>query len=923
MPVSNRSGAKWTAAAVLGVLIAVAAILALVRERGSGARTDASTAGGTGSAGASALSGNENPLEGTTAETARSAEATPTADASLGKGVLRLAFVGDPDGAPVPDVPFLVRTERGDTKELARGTSDAKGRAEVRDLEADVILVETPRHPPYAQKIAACRLGKGETKDLVVHLDGGARVSGRVVDDLGQPVEGAELLLDSDLVFGKSTKSVIQADSVTARTGADGRFVLEHLADTPYGIWVVDGEARPERWNPAMIYVRKEACVVYAHADVKPGDAVDIGDVVLARFATIAGVVLDAEGHPVKGALVSPLVDRLLARELGPRAAASPEEELRPRRGETTTGDGGKFELRLGEPRHLIAVWTAWGQRQAFDLQKLGPGERIDDIELRLEAITMLEVELVDERGQRITGPGPSAREPGIFVFSQKSFSSTTKRAEMAFDLDDGTVETDGAVADADALFRFEWKFPVSRVRGVRVSMAGYEPFRARYDSGLAPGARLTCVLKETPPLRIRLRRATPPPEGDAATREPARVWAQICLATPEQRRGPPSMTQRCCGLGAAIHLEWRGEERTFSLPASGGRPFWFYFVGFDRGFVDVASFGPFEPGDEVHDVEVDPETLRAETDANATRKPPTDASKPGEGVKSGLLSFRIVDAKSGDPIPRGRAEGEPMDEEAKKSRAGDAFADEKGRAVKRSFPSGSWTITFKHDGYRDTVRTGVLVRASEETDLGTIALDPTPGLRGRVLDADGEPPSAEAWIQVRSLSTPDPEIFPGAQTDDEGRFVLRAELPESPILEISEMTTQSHGIGRSTQRLPASDWKPDEEKVFRLAPWQRVEVRIGGAAADPPGSGLTLSACPAPGEPTANCDHRGTVPPGHAPMLAGNEILSDPAHRVFRFGMAPGRYQVFGTGLLHDVPVQVIEVKDSSDVQVFDLDSR
>ena len=44
---------------------------------------------------------------------------------------------------------------------------------------------------------------------------------------------------------------------------------------------------------------------------------------------------------------------------------------------------------------------------------------------------------------------------------------------------------------------------------------------------------------------------------------------------------------------------------------------------------------------------------------------------------------------------------------------------------------------------------------------------------------------------------------------------------------------------------------------------------------------------------------------------------------RVFRFRPAPGRYQVFGSGLLHEVPVQEITVKDSPDVQVFELGSQ
>jgi hypothetical protein len=921
--VSNRSGAKWTAVAVVGVLIAVAAILAFVRER-SVARPGSSTAAGSSTRNGSALSGaSELPLEKTAVETSRAAEPSGTTDASLEKGCLRLAFVGDPEGAPVADLPFVVRQERGESKDLARGSSDAQGRAEVRDLDENVILVETPRHPPYAKKIEACWLEKGRMKNLVVHLDGGARVSGRVIDDLGKPVEGADLLLDSDLGFGKARKSAIEAESVTAHTGADGRFTLDHVADTPNGIWVIDGEERPERWIPAAIFVRKGPYAVNAQADVKPGDIVDIGDVIFARLAKAAGVVLDGEGRPVKGALVSARGDRFTAHEHDFHPS-SMDAQLRPRIGESSTGDDGKFELDLGEPRTFLAVWTPYGQRQVFELPKLEPGERKDDLELRLEAITMLKVELVDEHGQRIKGAGPAARDRNLLVFGDRNFLGVPDRASIGLDLDDGSRETSGAVADADGLFRFDWKFPVSRARGVQLWMAGYEPFRARYESGVPSGSRLTCTLKETLPLRIRLRRSSPPPDGDAASLQPVQLWAQICLAAPEQRKRlrEGGNELRCCGLGAGIHFEWRGEEHAFTFPASGGRPFWFYLVGFDRGLVDLASFGPFEPGEQVHDVEADPEKLRAGTDAIATRKAPTDVKGPGDGTKYGTISFRIVDGKSGEPVPRGSANGEATDDEAKKAPFGWAEADDSGRAMKRSFPAGSWTITFRGRGYRAMARTGVLVRAYEETDLGTVALDPTPGLRGRLLDADGEPVPAETWVQLRSRSATDPEELPEAATDEEGRFIVRGELPESPMLEVNE-NSQEHGFGHLAQRLPASGWGTDDEKVFRLGRWERVEVRLGGAAIDPPGSSLHISACPAVGGPTATCDHRGTIAPGHVPMLEGVEVVGDPAHRVYRFRMTPGRYQIFGTGLLHEVPVQNIEVKDSSDVQGFDLDSK
>src|SRR5262245_23110113 len=85
---------------------------------------------------------------------ARDLAGTSTVDSAVAgaseSGILRLTFVSDLDDSPVPDLAYLAYRERGVVKDIARGRSDANGRAEVRDLEENVILVQTQRRPPFA-----------------------------------------------------------------------------------------------------------------------------------------------------------------------------------------------------------------------------------------------------------------------------------------------------------------------------------------------------------------------------------------------------------------------------------------------------------------------------------------------------------------------------------------------------------------------------------------------------------------------------------------------------------------------------------------------------------------------------------------------------------------------------------------------------
>ena len=141
------------------------------------------------------------------------------------------------------------------------------------------------RRAPYWRVTVEDVLPSGP--DLVLVLQGGGAVSGRVVDDAGAAVEKFKVHvrtpgLGRDFGFGDPTSTSV-ADSFKSE---DGSFVLEGV---PEGEWVARATARGHGPSGTM-----------------PVRVPQAGELVLVvpREATVAGVVLDPDGRPVHGARV-------------------------------------------------------------------------------------------------------------------------------------------------------------------------------------------------------------------------------------------------------------------------------------------------------------------------------------------------------------------------------------------------------------------------------------------------------------------------------------------------------------------------------------------------------------------------------------------------------------------------------------------
>jgi len=456
------------------------------------------------------------------------------------------------------------------------------------------------------------------------------------------------------------------------------------------------------------------------------------------------------------------------------------------------------------------------------------------------------------------------------------------------------------ASADLDGLFRFALKAAPSRLRSLTLDLAGYQTVEDELGGRAQPITRLSYTLRETPAIRLRLKdtSAVPPLAGSRNLR------LAICLASPEQRQD--AAEEECCGLGAYLWFDPTTAPREFVLPAITPRPYWVYLGAKHGTHRDHFTFGPFEAGDSVREIEAD---LARITVAPEPKEAPPEPSEAGKKVPSAYVTARAVDARTDAAIPKFTIAGRRV----VKGRDIDPFAfapvEKDGVMGSKRLNPGSWEFTVRAEGYRKFVIPDVLLVEDQVKDLGTIPLEPAPVYRARLIEHDGRPVPEYTWVRVLDAEHPPAVAAPVPQHQvAEGRIVVYGEIPEHVLLEAGEPDLES-GEGSCVQRLTVADWRPDEEKDIRLAAWQHVEVRIGGAAIDPPGTSLQILASVVQGV--------------HELKLEGLEVEATPTRRVFRFRMTAGRYQVSGGSLLHEVPAQAIDVRESSELQVFELSSR
>jgi hypothetical protein len=180
--------------------------------------------------------------------------------------------------------------------------TDAQGACTIADLppDAPLHLEATRERRTLRRETEPLTLRAGETRTIEWRIGSGCRLSGRITDASGAPVEGLALwLLRAESSTPEFLNSYAERRVVKrARSGADGVYAIDDLAA---GNWCI-GPAPTRGFHepPSADAVAPLAVVV----EIPEGAADVRKDLVVHRGLYIRGRVLDPSGAPLPGASV-------------------------------------------------------------------------------------------------------------------------------------------------------------------------------------------------------------------------------------------------------------------------------------------------------------------------------------------------------------------------------------------------------------------------------------------------------------------------------------------------------------------------------------------------------------------------------------------------------------------------------------------
>ncbi len=364
-----------------------------------------------------------------------------------------------PEGQPVPgaevlgwstDSPRFGQAGGDDPPDL-QSIADAQGRFTMEQLGPAFLL--SARAPGMV-----CRwLARGEVPPgadvdgIVLELEVARTLSGRVIDQGGQPVAGVTLVArsggttwSSDGSYDTGIDGVSRSDPVSLRgvAGPDGHFALGPVASTSYHLAVSH-----EPWLPYSRHCRAEESPL---------------EVRLTRGVSLSGTVMNGDGVPVAGAEVSLRVTAMQGQGV--------------RRSTVTDGQGGfhleglLWSLPAEEPSsgglfsQLGSLFGAGSEPDAAAetalmvaaaghaiqvLQNVAiPADGQGHVNVWLDPERVLAGQVVDEQGEPLAGAPMSLIGDRLVTYSHTSFGRPTTW-EWVLDVDE-------TVTDAQGRFRFE-----------------------------------------------------------------------------------------------------------------------------------------------------------------------------------------------------------------------------------------------------------------------------------------------------------------------------------------------------------------------------------------------------------------------------------------------------------------------------------
>jgi hypothetical protein len=857
-----------------------------------------------------------------------------------GTGTVTLTVVDAATGAPIADLPFLCWSERPTTHVYARSVTDAKGQAELANLPEDVVIFETARRPPNANTIFATWLPKGGHREVTMRVGHGGKVVGRVVDDLGKPLSGVEIRFDSRPAQEQlaGVRSLVEESPVlaerfrrstdlVAKSGADGRFEADALLSRFGAIWITHGAPDPRNESPIRIELKWRQWKPTVDAKVHEGATSDLGDVKIPRSAIFAGRVVEKDGTPVAGALVSARATRGFA--LWQRPFDSIDEKRRSdlRRNlqeeeadmtswpgerdfkladeETFTANDGGFELDVST-RSSPTVVTRDGRLQYFSWPESAAGTRTDGIEFRLKSQTIVLLSITQSGGRPI-----ETSRPNDWYF-----------ARVIAVADDGGEA--GAMTQDGGAGHFQARFddlPKERIVALVVETRGYARWRAPWKP--PQNGRDSLAVDLVPlarrPLKLRLKLHDP---SEAAALRGRSIQVLACLLGPERVLGSKASAR--CGLDVDLNPTLRAttdvdlqvaNDRTWNVYVQGP------FVA-DSLQYEWIHAGAFTPGDGRHEFELPPvsanwvaEQARLELEAQKHQEHRLAARRDGNSGSFAKARVTAVDAQSGAAIARPRVSVRSSDEPNSWSGFGSCGS---GETLMLYVPSGRHAARVGAAGYRDAAEIEYTAEPGGSVDLGQVALESMPRYALELVDRSGAPAAGRYSV---SAYFPDSRNRRFGGSDVNGvalagaRFELRAELPDSFVLAVAREADESGTPIRGSwgQRFQVDRWSPGETHKIELGRWHATTITIdlSSIAADLRGAGFRFEIA----RQTELIDlPHGSVEESHD---------SDADQHLYRVVLPSGRYVLRGGNSLFAIPDTPLELTDEQDDVTLKLAAR
>lgn len=290
--------------------------------------------------------------------------------------------VTDERGAPVAGASVILRPTDGDFMAFHEGRpvepvqTGADGSFRSGRVAAGTRVNVSVEHPAYVDAHAP-GVEVPAAEPLLITLQPGRSLNGRVVDPAGKPVAGAQLLPAPETGIGMSMVHSMNGGPRTM-SDEDGRFVLDGLSPGPLALWVTAEGYRMETVRGLRI---------------PETDEVPPLEIVLTQGAAVEGRVLDERSRPVAGAFVN----------ADPVQGYSVESVLA--QSGSHTGEDGRYRVNgLPPGRFRVRAQTPEGRLAEGTIEIAEGATGAHPLDLRLDTGFLVSGRVLDDMGAPVAG---------------------------------------------------------------------------------------------------------------------------------------------------------------------------------------------------------------------------------------------------------------------------------------------------------------------------------------------------------------------------------------------------------------------------------------------------------------------------------------------------------------------------------------